>query len=245
MGMNNDLKSEKSAQLAWLDGDMPYSVDFGDHFYCRADGRAECGHVFLAGNGLPDRWRSGGHFTIAELGFGTGLNFCETWRQWKMHAQPGGHLHFISFERFPMHRLDIGRALQKWPQLLPERMALCSAWPLQPDGMIDLAMDETTQLKVICGNATETLAASPLWADAWYLDGFAPSRNPDMWSPALMNAVYAHTVPDGTFATYAAAGHVRRNLVAAGFAVEKRRGFAEKREMLCGIRKAVPTAAEN
>ncbi len=93
---------------------MPYSREFGDHFYCRTDGRLECGHVFLAGNGLPERWATGGAFTIGELGFGTGLNFCETWRQWKA-AATGGTLHFVSFERFPMQaeeisgRLPIGR----------------------------------------------------------------------------------------------------------------------------------------
>ena len=89
--------------LEWIDGDMPYSPAFGDHFYCREDGRVECGHVFHAGNGLPERWNAGGHFVIGELGFGTGLNFCETWRVFKQVGAPGT-LHFISFELHPMER---------------------------------------------------------------------------------------------------------------------------------------------
>ena len=90
--------------LEWRDGDMPYSPAFGDHFYCQTDGRLECGHVFLAGNGLPERWSGRETFRIGELGFGTGLNFCETWRQWKAAASPGGHLSFTSSELYPMPR---------------------------------------------------------------------------------------------------------------------------------------------
>ena len=99
-------------------------------------------------------------------------------------------------------------------------------------------LDRQTQLTVVVGDARETVPAWPGEADAWYLDGFAPARNPEMWSEGLMKAVAQHTAPDGTFATYAAAGFVRRNLTAAGFAVEKRRGFGGKREMLAGIKRS-------
>src|SRR5262245_63814582 len=95
-----DQTQDRALALEWIDGDMPYSPAFGDHFYCREDGRAECGHVFLAGNGLPGRWAEDGAFVIGELGFGTGLNFCETWRVWK-ETGAGGALHFISFELHP------------------------------------------------------------------------------------------------------------------------------------------------
>ncbi len=215
---------------------MPYSTAFGDHFYCQTDGRAECGHVFLAGNGLPERWQAGGDFTIGELGFGTGLNVCETFRQWKTQRKPGARLCFVSFELFPLNGPDIDRALSRWPELDAERQALLRLWPEQPEGIIDLDLDEATRLCVICGPALERLGASDRLFDAFYLDGFAPSRNPDMWSPALMQATHDHTRPGGSFATYAAAGFVRRNLQAAGFAVERRPGFAGKREMLCGVR---------
>jgi tRNA U34 5-methylaminomethyl-2-thiouridine-forming methyltransferase MnmC len=234
--MDKQLMKTDTLDLEWMEGDMPYSTAFGDHFYCREDGRAECGHVFLAGNGLPQRWAAGGAFSIGELGFGTGLNFCETWRVWQTSQAAGGTLHFTSFELYPMARDDIARALGRWPEIASERQALLDRWPADPVGIIDLAMGDNVRLTVVPGPALANLSASRETFDAWYLDGFAPSRNADMWSDALMRAVSAHTAQGGTFATYAAAGFVRRNLVAAGFAVERRPGFARKREMLCGTK---------
>ncbi|MQW99289.1 tRNA (5-methylaminomethyl-2-thiouridine)(34)-methyltransferase MnmD [Sinorhizobium fredii] len=228
-------QSQPPAQqsLEWHAGDMPYSVEFGDHFYCRTDGRLECGHVFLSGNRLPARWSTGGTFTIGELGFGTGLNFCETWRQWKQAKISTGELHFVSFERFPMRAGEIDRALSHWPEIEAERQALVAHWPEAQAGRIDIDFNDV-RLTVICGAALHGLSALREDFDAWYLDGFAPSRNPDMWSQQLMQAVFDKTVQGGTFATYAAAGFVRRNLAAAGFVVERLPGFAGKREMLRG-----------
>lgn len=222
--------------LEWHEGDMPYSQEFGDHFYCREDGRLECGHVFLAGNGLPGRWRKPALFTIGELGFGTGLNFCETWRQWKQTRDHGAKLHFVSFERFPMRADDIDRALAHWREIEPERLALCARWPEYPKGRIDIDFSDGMHLTVICGTAFETLRNALERFDAWYFDGFAPRRNPDMWSQDLMRLAHDKSVDGGTFATYAAAGFVRRNLQAAGFAVERRPGYGNKREMLCGVK---------
>lgn len=213
---------------------MPYSLAFDDHFYCRSDGRLECGHVFLSGNGLPDRWQRKEPFHIGELGFGTGLNLCETWRQWRATAPDSASLHFTSFERFPMARADIDRALSHWPEIDRERELLTARWPDRPDGRVEIDLEPRVRLTVVCGAALDSLAAETQLFDAWYLDGFAPSRNPDMWSAELMAAVFDLAVPGGRFATYAAAGFVRRNLAAAGFAVERRPGFAGKREMLCG-----------
>ena len=229
---------DTQAPLTWHDGDMPFSTAFGDHFYCQTDGRLECGHVFLAGNGLPERWRAGEPFTIGELGFGTGLNACETWRQWKTHRSAGANLHFVSFELLPMQADEIDRALSRWPEIEAERKALVAGWPATPSGVVTIDLDDQTRLSVVCGDAFENLSASMLTFDAWFLDGFAPARNSAMWSDELMQRVHDTTKPGGTFSTYAAAGFVRRNLIAAGFQVERRPGFAGKREMLCGIRQA-------
>lgn len=215
---------------------MPYSTQFGDHFYCQTDGRLECGHVFLAGNGLPQRWQVPREFRIGELGFGTGLNFCETWRQCKQTAPEGATLHFTSFELLPMTAQEIDRALSHWPEIDAERQALASLWPEDRQGTISLALSENVRLTVVCGKAEETVPAWTGSFDAWFLDGFAPSRNPDMWSLELMTAVFDKSAAGGRFATYAAAGFVRRNLQAAGFNVERRPGFGGKREMLCGIK---------
>jgi tRNA U34 5-methylaminomethyl-2-thiouridine-forming methyltransferase MnmC len=229
---------DTAAPLTWHDGDMPFSTAFGDHFYCQTDGRLECGHVFLAGNSLPQRWQDAKVFTIGELGFGTGLNACETWRQWKQHRHPQARLHFVSFELLPMRGEEIDRALSRWPEIDAERQALVARWPSTPSGVVAVDLDHQTELSVVCGDALESLMASDLTFDAWFLDGLAPSRNNAMWSAELMQRVHDTTREGGSFATYAAAGFVRRNLIAAGFDVERRPGFAGKREMLCGVRRA-------
>lgn len=226
-------------QLVWHAGDMPYSTAFGDHFYSDADGRLECQHVFLAGNGLPQRWQTGEVFRIGELGFGTGLNACETWRQWALTRPQAGHLHLVSFELYPMAGGEIDRALSRWPEITAERQGLVRLWPEKPAGIVDLALDAQTRLTVMCGDALNGVGGwrgAPF--DAWFLDGFAPSKNAAMWSAELLQAVYQRTAAGGSFATYAAAGFVRRNLIAAGFAVERRPGFAGKREMLGGFKPA-------
>lgn len=219
---------------------MPYSAAFGDHFYCRNDGRLECGHVFIGGNGLPQRWIDTTPFRIGELGFGTGLNFCETWRQWKATRTPQGMLHFTSFELYPMPGAAIDKALARWPEIDAERAALTAVWPEAPAGHVTLNLDPQTRLTVVCAPAIEGLSNWPERFDAFYLDGFAPSRNPEMWGADLMSLVFERTVEGGTFATYAAAGFVRRNLMAAGFVVERPPGFAGKREMLRGTKPTMP-----
>jgi len=217
---------------------MPYSEEFGDFYYSRADGRAECRHVFLAANGLPERFAGRPHFVIAELGFGTGLNFIETWSAWEATAPQGARLDFHSFELRLLDRENIERALSAWPDLAIKARDLAESWPDQPDGdiRIDFACgNKRIHLHIHCGPALEQLSAATFAADAWFLDGFSPARNPDMWSAELMRAVAEHTVEGGTFATYSAAGWVRRNLQAAGFRVEKRPGHSGKRDMSAGV----------
>ncbi len=234
MDRNGDKVTDN--RLEWHD-DMPFSTVFGDHFYSKADGRAECAHVFLAGNDLPGRWRDGCRFTIAELGFGTGLNFLESVRRWRKHRIAHGRLSFVSFEAFPMQAAEMRRALGAWPDLGSLADQLTSAWPAHPPDVVALAFGEDVRLEVHIGDARQMV---PVWegqADAWFLDGFSPARNPQMWSAELMQAVHAHTGPGGTFATYTAAGRVRRNLSAAGFQVDKAPGFAGKRDMMRGFKK--------
>lgn len=217
---------------------MPYSEEFGDFYYSKADGRAECRHVFLAANGLPERFGETSHFVIGELGFGTGLNFIETWSAWEATAPAGSRLEFHSFELRLLGRDEIERALAAWPDLSGKARDLTALWPDRPAG--DIQIDFECGERSIClhihsGFALAQLAAATFAADAWFLDGFSPARNPDMWSAELMRAVADHTRGGGTFATYSAAGWVRRNLQAAGFKVEKRPGHIGKRDMSAGI----------
>lgn len=131
---------------------------------------------------------------------------------------------------------ELDRALSRWPEVDAERQGLVALWPDEPKGFVEIELDETTRLTVVCGEALQGISARHEIFDAWFLDGFAPSRNPDMWSLEIMQALFDKTRQGGSFATYAAAGFVRRNLQAVGFDIERRKGFAGKREMLCGIK---------
>lgn len=229
-----EAQNSESHEISWHDDCQPFSERFGDHFYSRSDGRAECAHVFIAGNHLPARWAGVGSFTIAELGFGTGLNFLETWRIWKSVRGPGQNLTFVSFEGFPLDGETIKRAISVWPELTRLAGELLCHWPRLRHEPEVWALDDQTSLCVVKAPVFEGLCAWEGLADAWFLDGFAPSRNPEMWSAPLMENVYLHTVPGGTFASYTSAGWVRRNLHAAGFGVRKGPGHAGKRTMIYG-----------
>ncbi len=222
--------------LSWEDG-VPVSTRFDDPYYSRGDGLAETRHVFLGGCDLPARWQGREAFTIAELGFGTGLNFCATLAEWKATAQPDARLSYTSFELYPLTVQEIDRALAVWTEIADERTALVTAW--QGASSIDIG---PVSLTVITGDARETVPAWPGHADAWYLDGFAPSRNPQMWEPPLLDAVARASAPDAMAATYSVAGAVRRGLEGAGFTLERLPGYGRKREMLRAI-KTTPTPA--
>ncbi|MEM8687751.1 MAG: tRNA (5-methylaminomethyl-2-thiouridine)(34)-methyltransferase MnmD [Pseudomonadota bacterium] len=223
--------------LSWSEGDVPFSERFADHFYSEADGRAETAYVFLQGNDLPQRWGMQSAFTIGELGFGTGLNFLETWRQWIAARCPNGRLTFVSFEGYPLAHSEMAIALARWPDLQPLAIRLLGQWETLQMGLNSWQMDEQTRLIVIQAEVLEGMAAWDGQADAWYLDGFAPARNPEMWSEALMGAVARRARPGASFASYTSAGWVRRNLEAAGFEVERVPGFGRKRHMIRGTKR--------
>ncbi len=235
--------SKHRHDISWEQDCYPYSNDFGDHFYSRTDGRAECQHVFIEGNRLIERWRHSDGFTIGELGFGTGLNFIETWNLWRKVRRPGQRLDFVSFEIAPLDCEQIEKATSHWPDLRPLVKTLIDHWQnreqhneqeLQP-----WALDEQTSLQVVFSDALSGLDQWDAKADAWYLDGFSPSKNPSMWSLELMKEVFLHTAKNGTFATYTSAGWVRRNLQSAGFDVERVPGHGNKRHMSIGSRTSV------
>jgi tRNA U34 5-methylaminomethyl-2-thiouridine-forming methyltransferase MnmC len=214
------------ADLLWRDGKIPVSTQFDDPYYSLASGLEETRHVFLAGNDLPERFCDGFH--IAELGFGTGLNFLTTLLAWRK-AGIQGRFHFTSFEAFPMQPDEMIRAQMEFADLhaiIPECREI---WEDVVQGVPVMRKDFA--IEVVLGDARDTL---PYWenaADAWFLDGFSPVKNPELWSPELMQSVYKKTHAHGTAATYTAAGFVRRGLADAGFIVERIKGFAHKRHM--------------
>ena len=216
--------TDQTAKLDWRDG-VPIARDFDDPYFSFDDGLAETRHVFLDGNDLPARF--GGDLRIGELGFGTGLNLLVTWDAW-VQAGRRGRLDFTSFEAFPMAIDDMAEALAHFPTLQPLASAFLDA--------LDLSGGETRLadgpvLHVVTGDARETVPAWQGQADAWYLDGFSPAKNPQLWEPALLKAVGAHTKTGGTAATYSAAGHIRRALQDAGFDVTRTSGYGRKRHM--------------
>ncbi|TFL18840.1 tRNA (5-methylaminomethyl-2-thiouridine)(34)-methyltransferase MnmD [Jannaschia formosa] len=222
MGIGQDGIGGKRPALSWTGG-VPVAEAFGDPYYSLNDGLAETRHVFLAGNGLPGRLGDG--FRVAELGFGTGLNALALAEAW----QGPGRIAMTSFEAFPMGREDMVRALSAHPVAHDLREALLAAWPARRIALGGV------DLEIVPGDARETLPAWEERADAWFLDGFAPARNPELWGEELMRQVARHTAPGGSFATYTAAGHVRRALAAAGFEVERVPGYGRKRHMSRGV----------
>jgi tRNA U34 5-methylaminomethyl-2-thiouridine-forming methyltransferase MnmC len=240
MNKNPENKNDidlSSNTLEWREGDMPYSTGFGDYYYSKSDGRMECDHVFIDGNDLKERFANSNTITIAELGFGTGLNFLETARQFKQHAAISAKLTFHSFEINPLDHETIQKALSIWPELSEELHQLLTIWPDQLDTDNLLKLDENIILHLHIGDVNATLPKQDFSADAWFLDGFAPFRNESMWSLELMQYIANYTHIGGTFSSYTAAGWVRRNLIEAGFEVRKTKGYASKRDMICGTKK--------
>jgi tRNA 5-methylaminomethyl-2-thiouridine biosynthesis bifunctional protein len=226
-----------SGELEWRAG-QPFSRRFGDVYFSRDSGIAETRHVFLAGNALHERWASlaaGAPFVVAETGFGTGLNFLCAWALWEEVAPRDARLHYVSIEAYPLARDEIVRALALWPPLAPYRDALAARWEAFAPGWHRLAFASgRVILTLLVGDIAAVLPRLDAVVDAWFLDGFAPARNPGMWSPAALTQVAHLSRPGTTFATYTAASEVRRNLEAVGFVVRKETGFGQKREMLAG-----------
>ncbi|UYV36966.1 tRNA (5-methylaminomethyl-2-thiouridine)(34)-methyltransferase MnmD [Rhodobacteraceae bacterium D3-12] len=214
----------QQADIEWRDGLVPVSTRFDDPYFSLDNGLAETTYVFLDGNDLPARFCDGFH--IGELGFGTGLNLLAALHLWRKNGQTG-RLHFTSFEAFPMAGDDMIAAQAAFPMLSEISAELAPYWQAGSTAfdLPDLCFN------LITGDARETLPNWPGKADAWFLDGFSPAKNPELWEPALMAMVAEHTAPSGTAATYTAAGFVRRGLTDAGFDVQRRAGFGRKRHM--------------
>jgi len=209
--------------LDWR-GLTPVSTRFDDPYYSLDNGLAEARHVFLDGNGLPDRFRPGFH--IAELGFGTGLNLLAAWHLWR-DTQQAGRLHFTSFEAFPLTGPEMIRAQAAFPEVAELAAYLAPHWH---EGATKITLPDL-QVTILTGDARTALPAWTGRADAWFLDGFSPAKNPELWGDDLLAEVAHHMAPGATAATYTAAGHVRRALEAAGLTVTRTPGYGRKRHM--------------
>lgn len=239
--------SVQSARIHFNEEGTPVSREFDDVYFSNDNGLEETRYVFLEANQLPARFteHSRDLFVTAESGFGTGLNFLTLWQAFRTFrlAHPDARLkrlHFISFEKFPLTVEDLAAAHDRWPELAELAQALQSQWPLPFTGCHRLLLDDgCVTLDLWFGDINDTLSqlddSASNKVDAWFLDGFAPAKNPDMWTQTLFAGMARLARPGCTLATFTAAGFVRRGLEEAGFTMQKRKGFGRKRDMLAGV----------
>ncbi|MCD6043012.1 MAG: FAD-dependent cmnm(5)s(2)U34 oxidoreductase, partial [Burkholderiales bacterium] len=205
------------ARLAFQEG-TPYSAAFGDVYHSAGGGPEQARHVFLAGNALPSRWAGRERFVVLETGFGFGLNFLATWQAWRRDPARCGRLHYVAIEKHPFSLQDLRTLHARYPEFTNEAAELRSHWPMLVPGGHRLGFENV----VLTLFFADVKVARDLrvQADAFYLDGFAPAKNPDMWSPQLLRSLSRLAAPGATAATWSVAAPVRAALEATGFAVE-------------------------
>ncbi|WED25818.1 bifunctional tRNA (5-methylaminomethyl-2-thiouridine)(34)-methyltransferase MnmD/FAD-dependent 5-carboxymethylaminomethyl-2-thiouridine(34) oxidoreductase MnmC [Vibrio sp. DW001] len=240
------MTSITNATLEWNEAGIPVSEQFGDVYFSNVNGLEETRYVFLKQNDLPNRWHSYDQrrFVVAETGFGTGLNFLAVWQSFEKYRAefpnaPLKELHFISFEKFPLDITDLTKAHQAWPELAQYAKQLQEAYPISvPECHRIILAGGAITLDLWFGDIKECMPLVPTnesgIVDAWFLDGFAPSKNPEMWNQNLFEGMAKLAKQNCTCATFTAAGFVRRGLIEAGFAMRKVKGFGIKREMIAG-----------
>ena len=223
------------AQLAFNPAGVPYAPAYDDIYHSADGGLEQARHVFLVGNDLPQAWCGRELFVILETGFGLGLNFLATWHRWREDPQRCKRLHFVSVEKHPFASTDLIRLHARWPQLAVMANELQAQWPLLTPGMHRLLFDNgRVTLTLLFGDAVTQIRKLAVEADALYLDGFAPAKNPELWDKQFLKAVTRLCKPGATLATWSVAAPVREALAAQRWTLEKRPGFGSKRDMLCG-----------
>ena len=231
------LTATPPPQLDFSRPGTPASTAFDDIYFSVDGGLAECRDVYLRGCGLPERWQGRDHFTIAELGFGTGLNFLAALEMWAKHRpSQTARLNFISVEGFPLSQAQLERAYQDWDDMPRGVRELIAAWPDRVKGVHTIYFDNGIRLTLLHDPVGEALERLDFAADAWFLDGFSPAKNLDMWSPKILKRVHDLSAPGCRVGTFTVAGDVRRGLSAAGFDVSKQPGFGRKRERLEAVK---------
>ncbi|WP_417453480.1 bifunctional tRNA (5-methylaminomethyl-2-thiouridine)(34)-methyltransferase MnmD/FAD-dependent 5-carboxymethylaminomethyl-2-thiouridine(34) oxidoreductase MnmC [Kiloniella sp.] len=225
-----------TAELEWRDNVVPVSSKYDDVYYSLSNGLAESAFVFLNAVGGSELWKNKQSTIIGETGFGTGLNFLTTWKEWKKTSRPDQHLTFVSVEGFPLSRTQLQKSLKPWDELGENRDALIKAYPDLSPGFHTLEFErDNVTLILLFGDVKEVLTCFSGQADAWFLDGFAPKKNPDMWNAEVYELLAAKSKSGAKLASFTAAGHVRRGLEDAGFKIERCKGYAFKRERIVGV----------
>lgn len=227
-----------SAQIDWDENGQPTSRAYGDVYFSRDSGIAETHHVFIDGNRLPERFAAlpaGGRLCIGETGFGTGLNFLCAWQQFEALAPSDARLHFVTTEKYPVSPEDLRRAFALWPELAHLSGQLIEQYVAVNPGFQRFVFAEgRVVLTLLVGDVLDTLPELDARIDAWFLDGFSPAKNPEMWNDALYAQLARLSAPGASIATFTSAGFVRRGLGAVGFKIRRTLGFGKKWEMSQG-----------
>jgi tRNA 5-methylaminomethyl-2-thiouridine biosynthesis bifunctional protein len=236
----------QTANIEWWGDSVPEAKTFGDIYFSRDDGLSESEFVFLGGIGAPESWEKKIQYSIGETGFGTGLNFLTTWAKWRETAPKNATLNYVSVEGFPLTKDDLTKALKPFTtltssvtKLAPLTNELIDSYPLPYPGFHHIKLDEgRVRLTLLFGPVGTMLRELSGQFDAWYLDGFAPSKNPDMWSDEVFKQLSRLMKDTSKIATFTAAGFVKRNLEGIGFTTTKTAGFDKKRHRILAHKKA-------
>ena len=222
--------------LYWQKGQIPASHRFSDVYFSSDDGLKESRHVFLKAIDAPKIWQNKEHFTLLENGFGTGLNFAATCLEWLKTARTDARMTYIATEKYPLEKADIDRALSHWPELSKEKQELLEKYPPDVKGFHQRELaGGRIKLLLLFGDCATTLPQLDAKVNAFYLDGFSPSRNMDMWSEKVFSEIARLAAPEAQLATFTAASKVRQGLTDVGFQMQKSAGFGKKRESLHGV----------
>ena len=220
------------ARIDWSDAAAPFAPDFDDVYHAREGALAQARHVFLGGNRLPQRWRGRERFAVFETGFGLGNNFLATWAAWRDDPQRCSRLVYASIDKHPPTAGDMARAHEASQPSPSLAQSLVARWPLLTPNLHRIAFDDgRVELLLLFADVADAIGEMVGSFDAFYLDGFAPARNPAMWQPRVFAALGRRAAPGATAATWSVAREVRDGLAATGFVVERAAGFGGKREM--------------
>lgn len=215
---------------------VPYAPNYDDVYFSAENGLKETRYVFMDGNNLPERWAGKRHFVVGETGFGTGLNFLECWQQFEETTSSSQSLTFLTVEKYPLSADEAMTALERWrPELGTRLDRLKEVWPYRIPGLQTIQVTPQIALMIGIGDVNDIFPQIEAHVDAWFLDGFTPSQNQDMWTPEIFQEMARLSKDGTTLATFTAAGFVRKGLEDSGFTIERRKGFAKKRHMTCGV----------
>ena len=236
------------AQIDWDDQGRPHSRQFDDIYFSKDQSLEETRHVFIDQNDLRQRFSAMTPeqcLVIGETGFGTGLNFFCAWQLFSESAPPGARLHFVSVEKYPLSHADLSRALALWPELAPFSTQLLAQYVAVHEGFQSFAFDQgRVRLTLMIGDVLEQLPQLDAQIDAWFLDGFAPAKNPQMWTPELFTQIGRLSAANATLGTFTSTGWVRRGLIAVGFEMKRVPGIGKKWEVLRGVFRGTPEALD-